>query len=217
MKIFPLKKAPGTTVHTQGFTLVEMMITMTIFSFVVLALIGLQLFAMKVYTLGATMLSATTGGRQTMNVLRDEIRAAKNVYVGTYDPAGSATFVQTPNGSPQRGNALEINYTNDSGTNFLIFYQSTSRTNISYFSNSSATAFTNTPVKILANFVTNYYCFFAEDYQGNVETNYQNNPVIHVIMQFYQWEYPIGIIGGGAANSYNSYVLNARVSRRARQ
>jgi type II secretory pathway pseudopilin PulG len=200
-----------------GYTLVEMMITVLIFSFVVIAVVALQLYAMDVYTLGATMLSASTSGRQTMNAVRDQIRSSKNVFVGTYTPTNGASFYQVPNGSPQEGNALEITFTNNAGTNFEIFYQDSVATNISSFSNNAATAYNNTPVTILANYVTNYYCFYAEDYQGNLLTNYQNNPVIHVVMQFYQWEYPIGIIGGSGANAYNYYVLNARVSRRARQ
>ena len=197
--------------------MVEMMVTVAIFAFVVLAVISLQLITMRVYTLGATMLSATTSGRQTMNALRDKIRSAKSVYVGTFNPTNNASFIQVANGLPQTGNALEIVYTNNAGTNFEIFYQNASLTNISDFSNNVATAFNNTTATVLANYVTNYYCFYAEDYQGNLLTNYNNNPVIHVVMQFYQWEYPIGIIGGNGANAYNSYVLNARVSRRSRQ
>jgi hypothetical protein len=150
-----------------------------------------------------------------MDVLRDQIRAAEAVYVGTYDPVSSPVFVQVPDGSPQRGNALEIALTNNSSVNYTIFYQSTARTNISYFNNNSATS-SNVITRVLANYVTNYYCFSAEDYQGTIQTNYQNNPVIHVVMQFYQWEYPIGIIGGSGANAYNSYILNARVSQRAK-
>jgi len=217
MKIFPAAKSRASAAGSSGFTLAEMMITVMIFSFVVVAVISLQLVTMRVYTLGATMLSATTNGRQTMNALRDKIRSAKNVYVGTFTPTNNASFVQVPNGLPQTGNALEIAYTNNAGTNFEVFYQNPSLTNICNFSNNVATAYNNTPVTVLANYVTNYYCFYAEDYQGDVLTNYQNNPVIHVVMQFYQWQYPIGIIGGNGANAYNSYVLNARVSRRTRQ
>ncbi len=217
MKPFSSNQHTMPASRRRGYTLVEMMVTVLIFSIVVLAVITLQIVAMRVYTLGATMLSATTNGRQTMNALRDQIRAAKDVYVGTYNPTNGAVFLQIPNGTSQQGNALEITYTNSDGTNFLIFYQNSSLTNISYFSNSVDTAYNNTTVTVLANYVTNYYCFFAEDYQGNILTNYNNNPVIHVIMQFYQWQYPIGIIGGNSANSYNYYVLNARVSRRERQ
>lgn len=197
-----------------GFTLVEMMITAAIFSIVVLGIIGLQLYAMKVYTLGATMVSATMNGRQTLNQIRDRVRAASTVYVGNYNPSSGSGFVQVPIGSLQQGNALMLSYTNLPQTNYLIFYQDARSTNIYYFSNNLATAYTNTTIKTLANFVTNYYCFFAEDYQGNVLTNYLKNPVIHVTMNFYQWQFPIGIIGGNAVNSFNFYHLNTRIDRR---
>jgi prepilin-type N-terminal cleavage/methylation domain-containing protein len=203
--------------HYQGFTLPEMMITVMIFSFVVLAVLGLQIFSMRVYTLGATMVSATTSGRQTMNYIRDQIRAAKNVYVGTINTTNGSTFAQVPNGSPQQGNALEITLTNSAGTNFIVYFQDPASTNICTYSNSVATGLNNSALTILAKNVTNYYCFLAEDYSGNTLTNYVNTPVIHVTMQFCQWEYPIGVIGGNANNSYDFYSLNARVSRRARQ
>ena len=197
-----------------AFTLVEMMVTVTIFSMVVLAIIGLQLYAMRISTVGATMLSATTSGRQTMNDIRDHIRGAKIVMVGTFNGTNGSAFNQAPLGSLQEGNAMEIEYTNSAATNFLVYYQDPTTTNMYSFSNSVATAYANSGNVAVAHFVTNYYCFFAENYQGTVQTNYVNNSVIHVVLQFYQWQFPIGIIGGNAANSYNYYSLNTRISRR---
>ena len=194
-----------------AFTLVEMMVTVALFSMVVLAIIGLQLYAMKVYTLGATMLNATTSGRQTMNAIRDQIRSGKIVMVGTFDGTNGSGFSQAPLGALQEGNALEIEYTNTSSTNFLIFYQDPATTNLYSFSNSPATSFTRTAEVPVAYCVTNYYCFFAENYQGLVQTNYVNNSVIHVMLQFYQWQ---STIGGSAANSYNYYSLNTRIDHR---
>ena len=140
MKTYLPTQAVPRPAGKDGFTLVEMMITAAIFSVVVLAVITLQLFAMRVYTLGATMLSATASGRQTMNDIRDHIRAGKIVMVGTYNPTNGAFFVQVPLGSLQEGNALEIQYTNSADTNYLIYYQDQAATNIYSFSNSVATA-----------------------------------------------------------------------------
>jgi hypothetical protein len=204
----------GRREHRTGYTLVEMMITVTVFTFVVLAVLGLQIYGMRVYTLGATMLSATNGGRQTMNDLREHIRAGKIVLVGTYNGTNGAVFNEAPLGSLQEGNALEIEYTNALDTNYLIYFQDPATTNLWSFSNSLSTAYVNSKAVPVAHYVTNYYCFFAENYQGTVQTNYINNLVIHVMLQFYQWEFPIGIIGGSAANSYNYYSLNTRVDRR---
>lgn len=197
-----------------AFTLVEMMITVGIFAFVVIALLGLQLYGMKVYILGATMLSATTSGRQTMNDIRDHIRAGKIIMVGTFNGTNGSAFTQAPLGTLQQGNALEIEYTNSASTNFLVYYQDPSTTNMYSFSNSPATSFVRTADVAVAHYMTNYYCFFAENYQGAVQTNYVNNSVIHVMLQFYQWQFPIGIIGGSAVNSYNYYSLNTRIDHR---
>ena len=197
-----------------AFTLVEMMVTVAIFSMVVLAIIGLQLYAMKVYTLGATMLNATTSGRQTMNNIRDHVRAGEIVLVGTFNGTNGSAFSQAPLGELQQGNALEIEYTNSSSTNFLVYYQDPTTTNLYSFSNSPATSFARTADVTVAHYVTNYYCFFAENYQGTVQTNYVNNSVIHVMLQFYQWQFSVGISGGSAVNSYNYYSLNTRIERR---
>jgi hypothetical protein len=36
-------------------------------------------------------------------------------------------------------------------------------------------------------------------------------------MQFDQWEYPIGFVGGNAANAYDFYYLTTKVTRRCKQ
>jgi hypothetical protein len=35
-------------------------------------------------------------------------------------------------------------------------------------------------------------------------------------MQFYQWEYPIGCVGGTGINAYDYYCLNTRIFRRTK-
>ena len=62
-------------------------------------------------------------------------------------------------------------------------------------------------------FVTNYFVFDAEDYLGNVLTNNSNNRIIHMTLQFSQWEYPVAGVGNGAM--YDYYQLHTKVTRRA--
>ncbi|HLZ54365.1 MAG TPA: prepilin-type N-terminal cleavage/methylation domain-containing protein [Verrucomicrobiae bacterium] len=208
MKQLIHNKPPGRGTMVSGFTLTEIMVAMAIFSLVIIAMVSVQLFGMRVYTLAATKVIATTGARETLNAMRDRIRSANIVMVGIYNPANAAGFVQITNGLPQIGNALEIQYTNGVSTNNFVFYKDPSNpTNI-------VCSLINGTANILAKYVTNYYCFQAEDYQGNVLTNYDNNPVIRVTMQFSQWEYPIAVIGGNAANAYDYYQLRTRVARR---
>jgi len=219
MKLFQKIKTSSRYPSVSGFTLVEMMVVIVVFSFMVAAIVAVQIFAMRVYTLGATKLSATTDARQIMNSIRDQVRAAKNVYVGTYNTTNGTGFNMIPAGSLQQGNALEVLYTNTASTNegYVIFYLDTSTTtNILYsFTNYNSDVSPGART-IRARYVTNYYCFYAEDYAGNILTTYNNNPVFHIVLQFDQWEYPIGFVGTNALNAYDFYKLSARVMRRAK-
>jgi hypothetical protein len=214
MKLFSdINKSTGRRAGLRAFSMAEMMVVVVVFSFVILAVTGVQIVAMRVYTLGATKISATTGARQSLNSIRDQVRSAKVVLVGTCD---GTSFTQAPINTPQMGNALAICSTNAMANNYLVYYldQTMPTTNVLY-------SFTNgVPANktVLSRYMTNYYCFFAEDFQGNIMTNYVNNPVIHVIMQFSQWEYPIAYVGSGsnAINAYDFYTLNARIARRAK-
>ena len=193
-----------------GFTLIEIMVTSAIFLMVVMAMTAVQIYGLRVYTLAATKLTATTGGREALNNMRDTIRGAKTVYVGIYS---NSAFTVIPVGQQQIGNAVQVyTATNGSATNALVFYMDPASTNMSELYNGR--------VSVLAPYMTNYYCFQAEDFRGNIFTNYQNNPVIHLTMAFYQWEYPIGYAGSGssatAINAYDFYTLQTRISRRAK-
>ena len=213
MKLLPQTRRDCRRTGVLAFTLVEMVITVAVFSFIIAAIVAVQLFAMRVYTLGATKLSATTGARQTLNALRDRVRSSKIAYVGTYSN-GTSGFSRVPIGLPQMGNALELATTNGSMTNYMVYYlDNWDPTNTLYsfsISNNLASALTAEAV-----YVTNYYCFYGENYQGSNTTDYENNTVIHVLLQFYQWQYPLGFVGTNALNAYNFYNISARVMRRA--
>jgi prepilin-type N-terminal cleavage/methylation domain-containing protein len=199
----------------QGFTLVEIMTVMAIFVMMVGAMVSLQIFGLRVYTLAATKISATTSGRETLNNIRDRIRSAQVVYVGTYS---NSAFSQASLGTAQQGNAIQILSTttvaNTITTNAIVFYMDPTQydgisTNVMKMVSSGAET-------VVAKFMTNYYCFQAEDYKQAPLTDYKDNTVIHVTMQFYQWEYPIGCVGGTGINAYDYYCLNTRISRRTK-
>jgi type II secretory pathway pseudopilin PulG len=198
--------------RTAAFTLVEMMIGVGIFLGIFIGvMVGLQIFGLRVYTLSATKLSATADARRTLNTLREQIRSARLVYVGTYT---NGAFSRIANGQPQTGNALELYSvgTNDmtiSSTPVIYYQDSSSATNALYDVN-------NGVVSLLADYVTNYDVFTAEDYQASTLTSYDNNPVIRVTLQFYQWEYPLGFVGTSGVNAYNFYRLQTRVSPRCK-
>jgi len=207
---FPFQTTAARSRHG-AFTLAEMMFVVAIFSFIVAAIVAVQLFALRVYTLGSTKLSATTDGRETMNALRDAIRSSKIVYIGSYSNNGS--FTRIPTGSLQMGNALEIATTNATRTNYIVYFLDNWDPTNKLVSISNGLSST---IQIQALYVTNYYCFFGENYLGQTNSDYENNTVIHVLLQFYRWEYPLGFVGTNALNAYDFYNLSARVMRRAK-
>ena len=210
MKLLPHIKPEAWTRRAAiaGFTMSEMMITMGIFTVIIGAMVGVQLFGLRVYTLAATKLTATTDGRETLNKIRDAIRSSKTIEVGTYS---SGTFTSISNGFPQVGNCIRIySSTNLFTTNFLVIYQDPASNMVFSKIGSSGTT------EVLAKYMTNYYCFWSEDCYGNTVTTNQNDLVIRMQMNFFQWEYPIGFVGTNAANAYDYYFLRTTISRRCK-
>jgi type II secretory pathway pseudopilin PulG len=209
--------------NVRGFTLAEMVITVGVFLFVFTGvLVAVQLFGLRIYTLAATKLVATAGGRQALNQIRDQIRGGKTVFVGNCSSAASSSFQFISTNAPQQGNALIIYPTTnltwytvyylDFNTNFSIPY--TNRLIQFNVSNTTTTTFTKT----LAKYVTNQIVFDARDWQNRIVSNeacLDNRLLIEVTMQFSQWEYPIAVVGGVGYNAYDYYQLRTRVFRRA--
>jgi len=200
----------------RGFTLAEMIITVGVFLFIFTGIwLSVQVFGLRISTLAATKLVATTGGRQALNQIRSQIRDAKMVYVGNCSSAIASSFNLITN-APQQGNALII-YPSTNLTYFTIFYldTSTSTNNLVQFNvtNSTTVNYTTT----LASYLTNQIVFDARNWQNQIVTNEQsldNRVLIEVTMQFSQWEYPVAYVGGVGLNMYDYYQLRTRVFRR---
>jgi type II secretory pathway pseudopilin PulG len=229
MKLLFLNQMGSRRTGACAFTLAEMLIAMTVFTMVIAAMVATQLFGMRVYTLAATKLSATTNCRKALNQVRDQVRQAKNLDVGicnstpdTFNPLGLTNY--------QVGNALRV----FPGTNlsvYTVFYLDTTTTtncNLKQFTVASNAANTSlvTNTAVLAGYITNQDIFTAQDYAGNTLTNENqvdntldsipNRLVILMKLQFYQWEYPIATIGASNAwNAYDYYQLRTKVTRRA--
>lgn len=172
---------------------------MAIFTLLVGALVTTQIMGLKLHRISETKLMGTAEGRSALNATRDEIRMGKIVVVGN---GNDETFAPIPDHSPQTGNALQIYPT----TNLSLF--------VRYFldADDSLKRLTNGEVQTVANFITNQMVFSAEDFAGNVLTNNQNNRVIRMTLEFYQWEYPMATVGEGGM--YDYYRLQTRVTRR---
>jgi prepilin-type N-terminal cleavage/methylation domain-containing protein len=207
--------------RVKGFTLPEILVAMAIFTLLIAAVCAVQLFAVRIYQFAATKLTATSDGRRTVNFIREQVREAKLIYIGSFTNSGSssATFSAVGDGTNEVGGALLIFPTTNT-TYGTIFYEDAVNSNLCSAFITNATTSTNglaitgtlNTFRTNAPFVTNYYVFQAEDYQGNILQNNNNNRIIHVILQFSQLEYPVAGIGKGAM--YDYYELHTRATRR---
>ncbi len=64
MKPLPNNRVNSPQTAVRAFTLAEMLIAIGIFSMVVAAIVSTQIFALRMYTLAATKVSATRDGRR---------------------------------------------------------------------------------------------------------------------------------------------------------
>ena len=205
--------------RSSGFTLVEIYVVAAIFVFLTVAMVASQFMAARVYTLAATKLTANASGRKAMNTMRDAIRSSTGVQVGTYDPSGN-NFSLIANGSSQIGNALAIypnlpiNTTNSSYTNFgTVYFMNQAASNLCSVVISNGIELPATRLNNIIVWITNYYVFDAEDSYNNILTTYTANRIVHIKLQFSQWEYPLaGVVGQNAM--YDYYQLQTRVSMR---
>ena len=221
MKLFSHMWSRPRRTKNSAFTLLEMMISVGVYLFIFIGvMVAIQIFALRIYTLAATKLSATAYGRKALNQIRDDIQQAKTLQVGNVPSSGSrcgnpAYFTAIGNNTNAQGNALQVFQTTNA-VPYTTYYldQSNPGTNYlrAYMVSANNVATTNT----LVGYITNTIVFDAEDFRGNIVTNNpQNNQVYRMVLQFYQWEYPIGYIGNKGFNAYDFYQLRTRVSRRA--
>jgi type II secretory pathway pseudopilin PulG len=186
-----------------GFTLVEIMTALGVFSLLVMGVLYSQLFGMRMFNLTSARLAASDNARKVLNAVRYDVLSGKMLYVGNGSSAG---FTNIPGNGLRQGNALQIHPTTDTNV-FILYYLDPSTGALSRMTNGGTT------VQVLASSLTNQIAFIAEDFEGNILANDQNNRVIRVVLDFYQWQSPVAQVGGGAG--YEAYQLQTRITRRA--
>jgi prepilin-type N-terminal cleavage/methylation domain-containing protein len=213
---------------TRGFTLVEMVVAITVFTMVILGTVAMQIYAMRVYMLASSKMIATADARVAMDDIRDRVREARIVYVGNYSPAGDyppVDFSAATNGSAQEGNALLIYPTTATNAFSLIYLQAANgtTTNLSTLDVNDNVINTNSLIlmvytnsvgvstNLVASYITNQIVFDAENFEGTILTNNQNNYLVHMTLDFSQHLYSIGT---NQFNAYDYYQLNTVVTRR---
>lgn len=163
-----------------AFTLPELIVALTVFSFVVTGVIFAHLYGLSMFRITETSLSATASARKVASRITEEVRTCNSVLIGDVKTVGGTNkFVGLLNGEKQQGGGL-------------IIYPSTNLSRyIVYFVNPADQTFRRTTdqpgsAMILAESVTNTLVFRAENYKGEVQTNNVNNRVIRFALEFYQ-------------------------------
>lgn len=210
-----------TTRNNSAFTFIEVMVASFIFTVIFIGvLVAVQVFALRIYALGATKLAATQGGRKALNQIRDDIREAKYIQVGNVSDNTAFSFIPVAGTNGAVGNALQIFQTTNTaaGAPTSIYYLQTNTVGGMSSNNLMAYIVTATSTNLfpLTAYITNSIIFTAEDCYGTTISNFmKNNQVYTLTLQYYQWEYPIGFVGVGGFNAYDYYQLRTKVCRRA--
>ncbi len=195
-----------------ALTLPELMISLSIFGFMLVGLISVNLFGMKEDELVNSKLGANDQSRRGFDLLLSEIREAKNTMIGS---GSDTTFTQVADGQLQQGNALQITpSTNNSIYVRYYFYVSPDTTTNElrriYSSDSNHTV-------VAQYLLTNTMIFTAMDYTNKVltmhpsELNY--NYCVSSVIQFYQYQYPLTQVGSNYY--YNYYKMQFKATRRS--
>jgi len=187
----------------QAFTLAEIMVTMAIFSIVVIGVVTSNIFGLRLNEIAKTKLGVNEYSRRALSLMTTTIRESKSTCVGN----GTATaFVEPAAGVARQGNAIQINPERDN-TNVFIRYFRDDDQRIKFVSDTITT-----PV-VVADYISNSVVFAEEDFRGTVLTNRQASSVVALKLNFYKIEFPIIAIGKGAYYEY--YALQTRITRRS--
>jgi len=207
-----------------AMTLVEIMTTSSLFALIIGGTIAVNLFGLRQDELVNSKLGASDQARVNFNLMLDEIRGGKNVQIGT---GWNTNFVAITNG-PQQGDTIQIIPGTNTGVYIYYYFQTNAPTNSSWLVRVLATPTSRTTTvvaqcitNVTSPFMTNALMFQALAYNGtnfavltNDPTVYStHNYLVNILMQFYQFQYPLTMVGSNYL--YDYYQLNLQAARRA--
>lgn len=198
-----LNKARATA---RGLTLIEMIITMGIFTMALTAMVSAYIFGLKQDQLVQSKLGASDESRRSFERVSRDIRCANSHAVGNYDTS-SKTFTPIDNGNNQTGNALRI-FLVASNVNNIIYYFDTSGSNGTWTLNRIHTG--DGAPTVIASHLQNSATFTAEDYSGTMQQNMLDRDIIHFTLDFCEYQYPKTHVGAGYY--YDRYVMDFRAT-----
>jgi Tfp pilus assembly protein PilW len=185
-----------------ALTLVEMMVTMGVFSLVLIGVLYSHVFGLKQDQLVESKLGASETARRDFGQIARDIRSAKMWQVGNMS---GTTFVDLPDGTNQIGNALQLNLTADPTISVLYYFGSVGGDNKLFRLHTGDTV----PTVIASNLIDTL-SFTAEDYAGTTIQTLQWRYVIHFTLKFRQYQYPLTMVGTNYL--YDLYKIEFRLT-----
>ena len=214
----------------RAMTLVEMMTTMALFTITLAALLSVNFFGERQDEYVNSQLGASDQARESFNLMLDEIRSGKNVQIGT---GSNTNFTPIGNGLQQGDTIRIIESTNVGWTNYYFFTSNTppneNPTNYYWLMRvavSPSGVLTSNVVArnlydVTNQWVTNAMNFSALGFNGSSWVPLTNDPttfsthnyIINILLQFYEYQYPLTRVGSNYLFDY--YGLNLQAARRA--
>jgi prepilin-type N-terminal cleavage/methylation domain-containing protein len=187
----------------RAFTIPELMVAMSIFLFVVGAVVVANFFGIRMMGVTQPKMGASAETRQAVSLMISEISSAKIIRLGT---GNLTSFTPLGPGALRKGNAVQIYPTNNMNV-FVRYFQDSAQKQLKRMTNGAAAAVS------VANGVTNSLVFTAENSRGDVVlTNDFNNMVIGILLQYDKLD------GSGTPLGPNlyfkKYEVKTRVTRR---
>ena len=184
----------------KAFTLVEVMTSVAVFSFLMLGVVYFLIWLLKYDELACSKIGASDAARKGFDLLVNDIRSAKVWNIGN---GNSSSFTPIGNGTNQVGNAIQI-YSQVYSSNYTRYYFDTNAGTL------SRVTYSNQVPLVLANYLTNTMTFSGETFNGTIVNTYTYRYVVHATMQFAQYQYPLTRVGNGFY--FTTYQMDFRVT-----
>jgi hypothetical protein len=205
MRILLSNKSLAGWRSVSAMTLIETMTTLWIFVVVLLGMVYVFIFGQRYDELVNSKIGATDLARLAGQKILRDVHGCKGVQIGTN--YGGTNFVPVPSGSNQIGTALQLTYNTNWTTNIIEYYYDVTNQCLDRATQGVSGFVT------LANYITNTFAFTAENHTGTIltsETNMTDNEaVIDVFMEFYQYQYPLTVIGSNYLFDYYKLEFDA--------
>jgi prepilin-type N-terminal cleavage/methylation domain-containing protein len=200
-----LGERPAKAGRVAGFTLTELMVSMTIFTLVIAGMIAGHIFGLKVFQLTRSNLGAADAGQMLSALMGSDIRAAQAIKLGRGD---QRSFQELSPQEIQQGNAIQI-YTSGDTNDFVRYYVTEADKRLVAVSPDGSRN------RVVAEGLISTNVFLAEDAGGRTLTNRQNSFVLAVNLQYSKVPGSDAPVGKG--NYYDTFRWQMKFALRARQ